>query len=113
MSRTRGSFSGALAKEWMEAALQSWTERGNVLQDVVVCDNALCHNGLNSFFEDSAAEFVSKLWFKGKAKMKSAIRILAVASPGVVGQRIFYVENIVDQAMNVITLGDYARAAQH
>ena len=59
MSRRRGSFSGIAAKEWMEAALQSWIERGNALQDVVVvCDNAPCHNGLNSLFEDSAAELL-------------------------------------------------------
>lgn len=56
---------------------------------------------------------VETIWSKVKAFVKTNLRVPNVIPPGVMEQRLVYLENIIDQAKTTIVGGDCARAAQH
>jgi transposase len=126
MERRRGSFRNQTANEWLQTMLRRWQENGNELKDlVVVVDNAPCHSRLEDVITGTDAVLlrlapyspmlnpVETIWSKIKAFVKTNLRVPNVNPPGVVEQRLVYLEGIVDQAMNTIVGGDCARAVQH
>ena len=126
MTKRRGSFNSASARDWMEGVFDQWIALGNTLEElVVVCDNAPCHSGLDSLFAASPATLlrlgpyspmlnpVETIWSKIKTKVKSSIRIPHVEPPGVGEQRLAYMERAIDEAIPTITNGDCARSVQH
>lgn len=126
MERRRGSFTAELANAWVTSLLQRWQNLGNQLDDlVIVCDNAPCHSRLETVFEDTPAVLlrlaayspmlnpIETIWSKIKCHVKTYITVPQVAAPGVVEQRLLYLESLIDQARDTITGGDCARAAQH
>ena len=48
-----------------------------------------------------------------KTYAKTHLRVPVVAPPGVVEQRLVYLEEIIDAAKETVVGGDCARAAQH
>ena len=126
MTKRRGSFTSASAREWMQSVFDQWVTLGNTLEElVVVCDNAPCHSGLDSLFAASAATLlrlgpyspmlnpVETIWSKIKTKVKSSIRIPHVEPLGVGEQRLAYLEHAIDDAIPTITNGDCTRSVQH
>jgi hypothetical protein len=53
------------------------------------------------------------IWSKVKCYTKTHLRVPHVVAPGVIEQRLVYLEEIIDAAKDTITGGDCARAAQH
>lgn len=126
MDRRRGSFNAGAANEWILQLMQQWENGGNQLVDlVIVCDNAPCHARLATALNGTAVTLlklapyspmlnpIETIWSKIKTFVKNTMRIPDVAAPGVMEQRLVYLENIVDEAKNTIAGGDCARAVQH
>lgn len=126
MERRRGSFTNESANAWVENLLQRWQDSGNRIEDlVIVMDNAPCHSRVETVLEGTSATLlrlapyspmlnpVETIWSKVKAFVKANLRIPEVQPPGVVEQRLLYLENVIDQAKNTIVGGDCARAVQH
>lgn len=126
MERRRGSFTAQLANAWVRGLLQQWTDMGNQLADlVIVCDNAPCHSSLEAVIDDTPANLlrlapyspmlnpIESIWSKVKIYVKTHLEVPRVAAPGVVEQRLVYLEGIIDQAKDSIVGGDCARSAQH
>lgn len=126
MERRRGSFTAATANAWVQTILTRWEETGNQLEDmVIVPDNAPCHKSLETVIDATQATLlrlapyspmlnpVEIIWSKVKAFVKTNLRVPNVIPPGVMEQRLVYLENIIDQAKTTIVGGDCARAAQH
>lgn len=124
--RRRGSYTAALANAWMQALLQNWENLGNNLEDlVVVADNAPCHASLNTIFDNNAATLlklgpyspmlnpIEIIWSKVKQHAKTHMRVPDVVAPGLMEQRLQYLEDAIDSAKDSITGGDCARAVQH
>lgn len=126
MERRRGSFTANLANDWVERLLIQWQNAGNEVDDlVIVCDNAPCHSRLEEAVAGSGATIlrlppyspmlnpIENIWSKIKTFVKCNLRVPEVNGPGVVEQRLAYLEEIVDHAKTTINNGDCARAAQH
>lgn len=126
MERRRGSFTANLAYNWAITLLQHWQEMGNQLVDlVIVCDNAPCHSRLEEVTNGTGATLlrlgpyspmlnpIETIWSKIKCFTKTHLRVPQVVAPGVVEQRLVYLEEIIDAAKETITGGDCARAMQH
>lgn len=130
MERRRGSFKAEDANEWLVAVLQRWVEMGNHLGDlVIVCDNAPCHarleTAINNFQGTEKATLlrlgpyspmlnpIENIWSKIKTFVKGHIGIPTTTGPGVIDQRMVYLEQLVDQAKATITGGDCSQAIQH
>lgn len=126
MERRRGSFTAQLANAWVTRLMQQWQDIGNELEDlVIVSDNAPCHSNLETVINGTAASLlrlgpyspmlnpIETIWSKVKAYAKNNIRIPSVTGPGLMEQRLVYLEEIIDQAKNTVAGGDCARAVQH
>lgn len=124
MDRRRGSFNAAAANEWILHLLQQWENGGNQLADlVIVCDNAPCHSRLEEVLNNvevlRLAPYspmlnpIETIWSKIKSYIKSNMGIPEVVAPGVVEQRLVYLEQLVDAGKNTVVGGDCARAVQH
>lgn len=124
--RRRGSFTWETANAWLQTLIERWEENGNELEDlVIVVDNAPCHSRLEAILAGTGVVLlrlapyspmlnpVEIIWSKIKTFVKTNLRIPNVIPPGVVEQRLVYLEGLVDQAMNTIVGGDCARAVQH
>jgi hypothetical protein len=53
------------------------------------------------------------IWSKVKCYTKTHLRVPQVVAPGVIEQRLVYLEEIIDAAKDTITGGDCARAHHH
>lgn len=124
--KKRGSFNATTAVEWIKSVFEKWQELGNSLNDlVIVCDNAPAHVSLSTAFEGTPAQLlrlgpyspqlnpIETIWSKIKCLVKSKLEIPTVVPPGVVEQRLQYLEGIIEEAVCEITQGDCARAVQH
>lgn len=56
---------------------------------------------------------IEAIWSKIKTLVKNNMSIPDVAATGVIQQKLVYLENIVDEAINTIARGDCARTVQH
>lgn len=121
MERRRGSFTAQSANAWIESLLQRWQDMGNQLVDlVIVADNAPCHSSLENVIDGTPATLlrlspyspmlnpIEIIWSKIKSYVKRQLRIPNVEPPGVIEQRLVYLEGIIDQAKNT-----ERRAVQH
>lgn len=126
MDRRRGSYTSALANVWLRSLLQHWQNIGNELIDlVVVVDNAPCHSSFETVVNETEATLlrlgpyspmlnpIEIIWSKIKCCAKNNMRVPEVVAPGVMEQRLIYLEGIIDTAMNTIVGGDCGRAVQH
>lgn len=126
MQRKRGSYTAVLANTWLEELLHRWEELGNELLDlVIVCDNAPCHSRLEEVVNGTEARLlrlgpyspmlnpIENIWSKIKTYCKTHLRVPDVQPPGVVEQRLTYLERIIDEAKDTVVGGDCSRAAQH
>lgn len=126
MQHRRGSFTAQLANEWVTILMQKWEDAGNNLEDlVIVSDNAPCHSKLERVIDSTPASLlrlgpyspmlnpIESIWSKIKTYAKNNIRVPNVSGPGIIEQRLVYLEDIIERAMNTITGGDCTRAVQH
>lgn len=126
MDRRRGSFTADSAIAWVRNLMVQWENGGNELADlVIVCDNAPCHSRLETALNGTTATLlrlapyspmlnpIETIWSKIKTYVRTHLGIPPVAAPGVIEQRLVYLEQIIDDAKNSIVGGDCARAAQH
>ena len=56
---------------------------------------------------------IETIWSKIKTFVKTHLQVPLVEPPGVIAQRLTYLEGIIDQAKDVVVGGDCARAVQH
>ena len=122
MTRRRGAFKADTAKGWLLEMLEHLPLGITVDSVVVVCDNAPCH----SKFEECVLEHpglticrlgpyspmlnpVATIWSKMKAVVKQRMRVPDVQRPGVGEQRLQYVEALIDEAMDQITVQNIMR----
>lgn len=126
MDRQRGSFTAETANNWIRQVMDIWQNQGNQLEDlVIVCDNAPCHSHLEEAINETNATLlrlapyspmlnpIENIWSKIKSFVKANLRVPVVGRPGVIEQRLQYLEGIIDEAKQTIVGGDCARAAQH
>lgn len=126
MDKRRGPFRALDANEWMRTVLAKWEELGNELSElVVVCDNAPCHSKFEDVFVDSPAVLlrlgpyspqlnpIEAIWSKVKSVVKSQMEIPNVNPPNIGEQKLQYLEGLVDNAIQAISLGDCTRAIIH
>ena len=126
MTRRRGAFKSDTAKAWLLEMLENLPLGIAVDSVVVVCDNAPCH----SKFEECVIEQpglticrlgpyspmlnpVETVWSKMKAVVKQGMRVPQVQRPGVGEQRLQYVEALIDEAMDQITVQNIVNSCQH
>ncbi|XP_036324954.1 spastin-like [Rhagoletis pomonella] len=97
---------------------------GNQLADaIIVCDNAPCHSKLHEVCAESTLlrlgpyspmlNPIEIIWGKIKANVKSNIRTPDVIGPGVIEQRLQYLEGLIKDAAAAVNCGDCARSVQH
>jgi len=126
ITRLRGAFTAEKAKAWVLDMLQHIPSDIAVNSVVVICDNAPCHSRLMECVHVHQGLEILKLgpyspvlnpieniWSKFKAKVKQLMRIPEVSPPQLGEQRLQYVENIIDQAMETITVRDVVHSCQH
>lgn len=124
--RRRGSYTSQLANEWIIELIEHWRMLGNDVNDlIIVCDNAPCHAQLEIAINGTGANLLrlgpyspmlnpmETIWSKIKTEVKNRLRIPLVIAPGVMEQRLIYLEEHIDYAKNTIVGGDCARAVQH
>ena len=94
---------------------------------VVIADNAPAHSRLEQVFDGTEAVLlrlapyspmltlnpIEKIWSKIKSFVKAQVRVPQVEGSGIQEQRLQYLENILQQAMGIISPGDCCRSAQH
>jgi hypothetical protein len=56
---------------------------------------------------------IEYIWSKVKCYTKTHLRVPQVVAPGVIEQRLVYLEEIIDAGKRYYYRGDCARAAQH
>ncbi|XP_036325169.1 uncharacterized protein LOC118738354 [Rhagoletis pomonella] len=124
MTTRRGSFKSEDANAWLRSVLDRWCEMGNQLADaIIVCDNAPCHSKLHEVCAESTLlrlgpyspmlNPIEIIWGKIKANVKSNIRTPDVIGPGVIEQRLQYLEGLIKDAAAAVNCGDCARSVQH
>ena len=126
MTRRRGAFKSDTAKAWLLEMLENLPLGITVDSVVVVCDNAPCH----SKFEECVIEQpglticrlgpyspmlnpVETVWSKMKAVVKQRMRVPQVQRLGVGEQRLQYLEALIDEAMDRITVQNIVNSCQH
>lgn len=125
-TRRRGAFKSDAAKAWMLEMLERLPHGVRVDAVVLVCDNAPCHSKFEECVTDHPGLIVCRLgpyspqlnpvetiWSKMKALVKQQMRVPQVQPPRVGEQRLVYVEEAIDDAMEQITAGDIVNAGQH
>lgn len=112
----RGAFKWQNANQWLELLATTVSQRGVPLKEVVVvCDNAPVH----SRFEEVADEMgftllrlgpyspmlnpIENIWSVVKAAIKRFNRVPVVNGPGVIEQRLHYLESLIAGAEQEIT----------
>lgn len=92
---------------------------------VVIADNAPAHSRLEQVFDGTEAVLlrlgpyspmlnpIETIWSKIKSFVKTQVRVPQVEGSGIQEQRLQYLENILQQAMEIVTPGDCCRSTQH
>lgn len=127
MKVRRGSYRADTANDYIRELVQLMQERGYDLTNIVlVCDNAPCHSRLEVAVEEFPGlqllrlgpyspmlNPIENVWSKLKAVVKRHNRVPEVTIPGVMEQRIVYLENLIEEAIPQVTISDCANAIQH
>lgn len=116
MEIRRGSFNWESANEWLGNLADAVAMRGVPLSNVVIiCDNAPAHSRLECVAQDKGFTLlrlgpyspmlnpIETVWSVIKAAVKRANRTPVVTGPGVVEQRIQYLEGILADAISEAT----------
>lgn len=112
MQIRRGSYKWESANEFILQLARTMVERGVEIERVVlICDNAPCHARLEGAVDQvPGVELlwlypyslmlnpIENVWSKLKLVVKRVNRVPGVAAPGVMEQRIQYLEGIVQDA---------------
>lgn len=122
----RGAFKWENANQWLDMLATTVNQRGVPLNEVVVvCDNAPVH----SRFEAVALERgftllrlgpyspmlnpIENIWSIVKAHIKRFNRVPVVSGPGVIEQRLVYLEQLIGDAEEEITAYLCSQAIGH
>lgn len=112
----RGSFTAQAANEWIVRLANSVMARGVPLADaVIVCDNAPAHSRLELVAHDMGFTIlrlgpyspmlnpIENVWSVVKAAVKRNNRTPVVDGPGVIEQRMKYLEDTINRALPDMT----------
>lgn len=133
----RGSFRADTANAFIVDLIHVIQERGVNIEEVVfVVDNAPCHRRIEVGLEEYSTlpdgrpprpipvlvrlspyspmlNPIENIWSKVKAAVKRGNRVLSVTPPGLGEQRLQYLERLVGNAIQEITVTDCANCIQH
>lgn len=122
----RGSFTAESASDFVVELARRLRDRDLNMGDVVlICDNAPCHARLQTACDaegihllrlapySPALNPIENVWSAVKAAVKRENRVPVVQRPGVMEQRLQYLEQIVERSTGVITPSMCGRAIQH
>lgn len=123
----RGSYRWESANEFIINLVGTMERRGvDVNRVVLICDNAPCHARLERAVETVPGLVLLRLspyspmlnpienvWSKLKSVVKRNNRVPVVHPPGVMEQRLVYLELLIQNALGEVTTADCTRSIQH
>lgn len=127
MQVRRGSYKWQSANDFILELASTMRNRGVDIERVVlICDNAPCHARLERAVEQVPGltllrlspyspmlNPIENIWSKLKSVVKRNNRVPVVEPPGVMEQRLQYLEGLIGNVLPEITVGDCTRSIQH